>query len=141
MVNLLSKHHMALSHLKHATTFPLAPDFLLNWLENHVLLQMCCYNPSRSQDNGKHLQDAIHFLRHTNSAVTKTPGQFIPLPGPQLTASLLFFISAITSGDIRKMVGKETSTVLKKNNDLFKRLQEDAKQLQRLAAKNPVKEA
>ncbi|MBO43001.1 MAG: hypothetical protein CMM28_04685 [Rhodospirillaceae bacterium] len=86
------------------------------------------------------LQDAIHFLRHTNSAVTKTPGQFIPLPGPQLTASLLFFISAITSGDIRKMVGKETSKVLKKNNDLFKRLQEDAKQLQRLAAKNPVKE-
>ena len=86
------------------------------------------------------LHDAIDFLRKTNSTITQTPGQLIPKPGPQLTASLLFFISAITSGDIRKMLGEETSRVLKKNNDLFKRLQDDADQLQSMATKSPVKE-
>ncbi|MDB3954105.1 hypothetical protein N9452_09525 [Alphaproteobacteria bacterium] len=86
------------------------------------------------------MQDAIHVLQSTNPTTTQALGQSIPQPGPQLTASLLFFLSAITSGDIRKMLGEDASRALEQNSGLFKSLQEDARQLQRMAADGPAQE-
>ncbi|HAA92489.1 MAG TPA: hypothetical protein DCE33_08590 [Rhodospirillaceae bacterium] len=86
------------------------------------------------------LRDALQFVQTANPTATQSLVQNIPQPGAQLTASLLFFLSAITSGDVRRLLGEEASRALERNGDLFRRLQEDAGQLQRLATDRPGQE-
>jgi hypothetical protein len=82
------------------------------------------------------LSEAIEILDQSAAPGSPTPsqtGEFIPHPGPKLTASILFFLSALGKGDIGRWLGERALATLKRagQDSLLQRIVQDFGQLAR----------
>ncbi len=82
------------------------------------------------------LEEALLTLQpHTGAIEAPVPGA-IPQPGPKLASTLLFFLSALSSGEIGRWLGGQAMQTLRNagRHNLLTRLGQDFKQMSRLAA-------
>ncbi len=96
-------------------------------------------SPSTLAYRGPALEEALLTLQTQAGAA---PGAIeapmlgaIPQPGPKLTSTLLFFLSALSSGEIDRWLGGQAMQTLRNagRNNLLTRLGQDFKQMSRLA--------
>lgn len=81
------------------------------------------------------LNDALTTLQQIDPALLRTAIESaIPSPGPRMTGTLLFFLSALFSGDVRRFVGAEPMRQLNRSaGGVADRLSSEFGQLQRTA--------
>ncbi len=86
------------------------------------------------------LEDALELLQKVEAPVAQaqTPPpalQAIPRPGPRLTSTILFFLQALSGGDLRGWLGGPAVEALESagRGDLLSRLNQDFAQLARLS--------
>ena len=81
------------------------------------------------------LNDAVRALAEVSPAAAQQfVNTIVPQPGPQLTATILFFLMALQGGDIRAWLGGDTARLLQRAGpDIMTRLGDDFSQLTRMA--------
>jgi hypothetical protein len=86
------------------------------------------------------LEEALELLQKVEAPVAQaqTPPpavQAIPRPGPRLTSTILFFLQALSGGDLRSWLGGRAVEALESagRGDLLSRLNQDFAQLARLS--------
>lgn len=81
------------------------------------------------------LEEAVSALQEINpSAARQLIHAALPRPGLTMSANILFFLAAITSGDLRGWIGDGPARILLKNRpDLFNRLRDDLGRLRTIA--------
>ena len=81
------------------------------------------------------LNDAVQALAEASpAAAQQLVNTIVPQPGPQLAATLLFFLMALQGGDMRAWLGGDTARLLQSARpDILTRLGDDFSQLSRMA--------
>ena len=81
------------------------------------------------------LSEAVKILAEASpAAAQQLVGSVMPQPGPQLAASILFFLMALHGGDMRGWLGGEAARLLQNARPgIMSRLGEDFSQLARMA--------
>ncbi len=82
------------------------------------------------------LEEALLTLQQQTGAIEAPVLGAIPQPGPKLASTLLFFLSALSIGEIGRWLGGQAIQTLRNagRHDLLTRLGQDFKQMSRLAA-------
>jgi hypothetical protein len=83
------------------------------------------------------LDEALELLQRPDVPATAAPAmtQSIPQPGPRLASTILFFLQALSGGDLRGWLGARAVEALERagRGDLLSRLNRDFSQLARMS--------
>ena len=82
------------------------------------------------------LREVMAILQSGDSAMTRQAAEvLIPTVGPRLAPGMLFFLSAVLTGDVRRVLGDEAHRLLSRSAPgVLERLSGDLSQMQRLAS-------
>ena len=94
--------------------------------------------PGLIADRWDSLREALAALQRGDPALARTTLEsMVPTPGPRLAPGMLFFLAAVLSGDLRRLLGDDAVRLLSRsNNALLDRLSGEFSQMQRLATES-----